>query len=59
LEKTRVGAQRGGGIIHERNLAKFGYRSERKVENYNHPAIFWQLARTYELSKYGQKKILN
>jgi hypothetical protein len=29
---------------------KFAYRSERKVENFKNPAIFWQPAGTYCLT---------
>jgi hypothetical protein len=28
-------------------LAKFGYRSEMKVENFKNPAVFWPPVRTY------------
>jgi hypothetical protein len=34
----------------QEGLAKFGYRSKRKVENNKNCAIFWWLARTYCLN---------
>jgi hypothetical protein len=37
-------------IIHKEGLAKFGYRSKRKVENNKNCAIFWWLATTYCLN---------
>jgi hypothetical protein len=36
-------------IVHKEELAKFGYRSKRKVEKFKKPAIFWWPARTYML----------
>jgi hypothetical protein len=46
-------------VTTQEGLAKFGYRSERKVGKFKNPTIFWQLAQTY-LYKYGyfrKKKI--
>jgi hypothetical protein len=34
----------------QEDLAKFGYRSERKEEKFRNPAIFWQHALTYCLT---------
>jgi hypothetical protein len=39
-------------VTTQEGLAKFGYRSERKVGKFKNPTIFWQLAQTY-LYKYG------
>jgi hypothetical protein len=30
-----------------KELANFGYRSERKVENFENPSIFWHPLKTY------------
>jgi hypothetical protein len=37
------------GIVQKRNSAKFGYMSERKVENFKNPAIFLQPSGNYFL----------
>ncbi len=37
----------------QKNLAKFGYRSEMKVEKFRNGAIFWPHANNLKLSKYG------
>jgi hypothetical protein len=37
----------------QENLAKFGYRSEMKVEKFRNGAIFWPHANNLKLSKYG------
>jgi hypothetical protein len=34
----------------QEELAKFGYRSERKVENFENPSIFWHPLKTYCLN---------
>jgi hypothetical protein len=38
-----------GNHSHE-ELAKFGYRSERKVDNFQNPTMFWQPLGTYCLN---------
>jgi hypothetical protein len=40
----------GGGLAPQENLAKFGYKSERKVEKFRNHVIFWPPARTYYLN---------
>jgi hypothetical protein len=34
-------------VTTQEGLAKFGYKSERKVGKFKNPTIFWQLAQTY------------
>jgi hypothetical protein len=43
----------------QEELAEFGYRSWRKVENFKHPAVFWWPARTYCLNVAISLKIFN
>jgi hypothetical protein len=40
-------------ICAQEDLAKFGYRSEMKVEKFRNGAIFWPHANNLKLSKYG------
>jgi hypothetical protein len=37
-------------IVHKRDLAKFGYRSETTAEKFRVHAIFWLHAKTYSLN---------
>jgi hypothetical protein len=40
-----------GGHHPQEELAKFGHRSERKVENFKNPLYVWPLAGTYCLNR--------
>ncbi len=43
----------------QEELAKFGYRSQRKVENSNNPAIFWPTAVCLNMALSEKKKLKN
>jgi hypothetical protein len=40
----------GLAILHKENLAKFGYKSEKKVETFWNPTMYWRRAGTYSLN---------
>jgi hypothetical protein len=40
------------GNLHKENLAKFGYKSEKKVETFWNPTMYWRRAGTYSLKTF-------
>jgi hypothetical protein len=49
-QRAQTAEKKSLAIVHKRDLAKFGYRSETTAEKFRNHAIFWRHAKTYSLN---------